>query len=268
MRSWQWSLLGLEVRKLLTYRFNFWTEIFGMSLFQFGVAYYIWSAVFAGSGAAMVGGYSFGAMLFYQLLSPLVGRATYSTDFSGISDEIYTGSLNRYLVYPVTFFVFRGIQQFTTNLVVIFQLAIAVVIFALWLGIPAGVSVHPLQMITFVGVMLVSMFLAFLCSWCIQLAAFWADQVWSLMVSFRFMVHFFGGALIPLGLFPEPVAKILRFLPLYLISGFPIEVFMGRLSSPQILQQLGIAAVWIGVFAFCARLIWRRGLRIYTGVGM
>lgn len=268
MNSWQRSLILLELRKLLTYRVNFWLEFLGSTLGHFGIAYCVWRAVFEESGRTEVGGYSFAMMLLYQLLVAIVGRATYAVDFSSISDEIYTGSLNRYLIYPIRFFEYKFFQQMTTNFFVMLQLSVLLAVYHMAVGFPAEMSLSLSRLLLFVVVLFGGMTLSFLMSWTIQMIAFWADQVWSLMVSFRFMVHLLGGTLIPLTLYSDSVSAALRLSPFYLLVAFPVEIFIGKNSATLTPFLCAMMIFWICVMAFVARLVWLRGLKNYTGVGI
>lgn len=268
MSSWQCSLAGLELRKLISYRLNFWSDFLGTTIFHMGVAYFVWSAVYLGAGSASLGGYSFEMILLYNLLVPIIGRATYAVEFTSTSEEVYSGALNRYLIYPISFFSYRLVQQFTNNLIVFVQLAIALSVFGLFIKFPPDFSMTPLRMVLFLLSVTGAMLLAFLISWSIQLIAFWTDQVWSLMVSFRFFVHFLGGAWIPMSLFPESAVHLLRLSPFYLVIGFPVEIFLGKLEYAQMWQPSIAMIFWIAVMSVFARFIWTRGLRVYTGVGI
>jgi len=266
--SWYRALVGIELRKIFAYRANFWVEFFGTSLGHFGIAYFVWRAVYGGAGAETLGGYTFASMLLYQLLVPIIGKATYSLDFSGIGDEVYTGALNRYLVYPVSFFSFRYVQTMTSNLVLFVQLAIALLAFHHWIGFPPDFALTPVRFAIFVAALACGISLAFLISWSVQLVAFWAESVWSLMVSYRLLVLFLGGAWIPLSLFPEGMANLLRWLPFRLLVSFPIEIFMGRLSPAEMRFGFALILGWMIVLSLIGRAVWRAGLKTYSGVGI
>jgi ABC-2 type transport system permease protein len=102
----------------------------------------------------------------------------------------------------------------------------------------------------------------------LEMVAFWADHVWSLLVMLRFILYFTGGGMIPLSLFPDYFQSAVSYLPFPYLASFPIRCFMGRVGTEEYMASLGIMAVWIVITAIISRLIWRSGLKRYSGVGI
>ena len=48
-------------------------------------------------------GYTFGALMLYYLMVPLVERVVNGQEMGFMSGEIYDGGLTRYLLYPVSY---------------------------------------------------------------------------------------------------------------------------------------------------------------------
>jgi len=48
---------------------------------------------------------------------------------------------------------------------------------------------------------------------------------------------------------------------------FPIQVYLGKLSSPEILRGMVIALFWATSLYLLMRNIWQRGLRVYQSHG-
>jgi len=266
--SWVLSLIKIELKKASEYRANFFVELFGYVLSQFAIAYFVWLSVFSESGQSEISGYSFQMMVFYALVVPIIARASYGVDYSEISEEVYSGALNKYLIYPVSFGLFKLFQQLSKNSIVMFQLVFAIILYqALW-GLPVDVDLGVGEWLFFVLLLFMSMWLSFLVALCIQLVSFWADHVWSLMLCFRFFVHFAGGAWIPLALFPDKYVPLLRSLPSYLVIGYPMEFMLGKLSFAHTLYYFLLSILWSVILYAFARFIWHRGMKVYSGVGI
>lgn len=99
-RSWSWigAVLSMELRKIFSYRVDFWLQVVGGFFSQFVVAYYLWQAIFEHNQAEKIGGYSFPMMVAYYVLAPFVDRIVRANNAFVISQEIYEGSLSRYLI--------------------------------------------------------------------------------------------------------------------------------------------------------------------------
>ena len=93
------QVLSLESRTQMSYRANFWINAVANFFADFGVTYFLWLAIFAESGKERIAGYTFDQMVVYTLAVILVGRLVRGREFEGsISQDIYEGGLNRYLV--------------------------------------------------------------------------------------------------------------------------------------------------------------------------
>ena len=101
------QVVSIELRRTFTYRFEFWFRFLGTLFANITLAYFLWKAIFAQTGAAEIEGYTFPAMVLYYVLVPLVINVTRTQESGSIGGEIYTGTLTRYLVFPMSFFVYK-----------------------------------------------------------------------------------------------------------------------------------------------------------------
>jgi ABC-2 type transport system permease protein len=113
-----------------------------------------------------------------------------------------------------------------------------------------------------------SLTLDFIITTIVQMTAFWADNVWSLMVMLRFCMMFLGGGRIPINLFPQWAQELLHSLPFYHVLAFPVSTFMGDLTTEQWINGITMTVFWTVCFYPFLHFIWKRGNLRYTGVGM
>jgi ABC-2 type transport system permease protein len=57
-------------------------------------------------------------------------------------------------------------------------------------------------------------------------------------------------------------------LPFWWFMGFPVELIMGRLSMVQIVHGIGMQAIWLTIAMVGLVLVWNRGIKTYTAVGI
>ncbi|MCB0366053.1 MAG: ABC-2 family transporter protein [Bdellovibrionaceae bacterium] len=269
-RSWSWigAVLSMELRKIFSYRVDFWLQVVGGFFSQFVVAYYLWQAIFEHNQAEKIGGYSFPMMVAYYVLAPFVDRIVRANNAFVISQEIYEGSLSRYLIYPVNYLGFRFVSTLAHALVGLAQMVVGVGVILLIWGYPPELTIGWSGLAMGIASCLVSIFVYYLMASIIEMVAFWADNVWSLLVMLQFSSAFLGGGLIPLEVFPVWVQTSLLFTPFPYLIGYPIQGFMGRLSSEQWAEGLLIILLWTIPLMFTLRWIWERGRKTYTGVGI
>jgi ABC-2 type transport system permease protein len=262
------SLLAMELKKTVSYRVDFWVSMAVSLVAELVVQWAWWTAVYAAAGATTLKGWSLYGIILYGVVVFFVRRIVTSRQFGVMSEDIYTGSLSRYLVQPVDFITARYVGQVAYSTTLLLQFALGVAAFALLLPWPDDVRLSWLS----AGQGLVSLLLAhalhFLILAVIDMAAFWIDTTWTLVVMWRWVAALFGGAMFPLALFPEWAQGILRFTPFPYLYAWPLESFMGRVAPFVWLQGIGVTLVWGGLMALLVRWVYQKGLRGYAGVGI
>ncbi|MFW5774845.1 MAG: ABC transporter permease [Chitinivibrionales bacterium] len=265
---WLWAVYSMELRKILSYRADFWIQFLGSVAAQLGVAYYLWKAIFDHRDVKQIQEFTFAGMMLYYLVAPLIGKAVQGADMGTISQEIYEGSLNKYLVYPVSFFRYKLASQASYTTIFLVQFAVAMVLFNFLIGVPDGFTISVYSIIGAVVSIGVAAYVYFVTVASIEMVAFWADNVWSLVVIVRFATGLLGGAMIPLSLFPDWAYAVLRFLPFSYFISFPVRTFLG-LNSPLVWAQgMVILIIWAILITALASVVWSRGKYHYTGVGI
>ena len=262
-----WAIAGVEARKRMSYRADFWINAVVGFVAELGVAWFIVLAMF--SGVDRMGDYSRNGMLLYYVAVILAARVVRSADMDwAIADEIYQGTLSRYLLYPANY----GLLKYATQIGALLPAFIQVVLFGAWvpfvLGIPEGIRITPATAAMCLGALAVANAVHFMSCLPFQLVAFWADNCWSLLVAHRIIASLLGGLLLPLSLFPAWSQSALAALPFKYMFAFPVDVLLGRVSPGEYVVGIAVAIAWCGIFAGISAAVWRRGTLQYTGVGM
>jgi len=262
-----WRIAGIEARKRMAYRSDFWINSLVAFATELGVAYFLVQAMFGGE--ERLGEYSRRGMLLYYVAVILTARLVRPADLEwAISDDIYQGALNRYLLYPVSY----GVMKYATQIGTLLPSIVQVLLFGAWvpfvLGVPEGLQVTPASAAMAAGAILVANLLHFLSVYPVQLVAFWADNCWSLLVAHRLVALVLGGLMLPLTLFPSWSQPILNALPFRYMFAFPVDVLLGRVTPGQYAAGLAIALGWCAANAALSAVVWRRGTLQYTGVGI
>lgn len=266
--SWLVSVYTMELRRLFSYRMDFWTQFLGALVAQFGVAWFLWKAIYAESGATEIGRFSFTGMMIYYLAAPLAAKTIQSAEIGDISQEIYDGSLTRYLVYPVSFFRYKLAAGLAPASVFAAQGALVLVIAAFTVGLPPEFHVSPFSVAAGGVSILLALYLHFVIVATVELVAFWADNVWSLVVILRFLTGLLGGAMLPLSLFPGWAHDLLYALPFAYFAAFPAETLLGLTTPGAWLRGMVLMALWSVAATLLYRAVWRRGMHQYSGVGI
>lgn len=121
------------------------------------------------------------------------------------------------------------------------------------------------NLLLFLVAVMLAFALRFVIQYTLAMFAFWTERA-SALENFWYLFYLFlSGIIAPLDVFPEPVKAIVLLTPFpYLIDfpasllvGLPVDITRGFLS------MIG----WFLVFLGVNRLLWRRGLKQYSGMG-
>lgn len=265
--NWGPEVVSLQLRKIFAYRSDFWINFLAQALVQLFVARALWLSVFAVQGTSELEGFTLPMLTLYYLLSPIGFRILQGEGAGFLSKEIYEGTFTRYLLYPLSFFSYKSLTYLTQSAFYCVQMILIYGLYQMIFGV--GFTVSSVGNL-FLGVSLffASAMVYLTLSFLVELLALWADNVWALTVTLRFVVNFFGGGVIPLAFFPVYAQKILHYTPFPHIMSLPIRTIMGMNSSAEIIEGSLLLLFWGIVLGSLARGLWGLGEKKYTGVGI
>lgn len=258
----------MELRKLITYRADFWVNFFGTTFFSLVIAYFLWSSIFAFTGNEVMSGFDLESMIFYYLMAPLFFRIQQGQGIGFISREIYDGSLNKYLLYPTNIYKMKEATYFAHSFFFFLQFCLILIVYNLFFYNPQIYTFSVLNFILFFIIILLASVLFFYMFTLCEFMAFWFDNIWSLGVILRFGASFLGGALIPLAFFPTWAQELLHYTPFPYLIDFPFKVLVGTVDTFDVFQKGAITLCWLLLFKYSSRAIWNKGKYQYTGVGI
>jgi len=264
-----WKIKSLESRTRMSYRVDFWINVAVGFIVEFGIAWYLWQAIFAQSGSDKIGGYTFNGMVVYYLAVILVGKLVRTNRFEGsVSSDIYEGSLNRYIIFPAPYFPFKYAQHLGTLIPAALQFLLFGGLMLFVLDLPTEMAPTPSGLAMACGAIALGNLLYCILDYVIQLIAFWADNVWSLDVAKWFVASLLGGYMVPLSVFPGWLRGPLEMLPFRFFFDFPARALTNQLEPVEWAGGMALGAAWCVAFAVAARSVWNRGRLRYTGVGI
>lgn len=262
-------VVSVEARTRMSYRVDFWINSVVGFLAHFILMYFLWDAVFRESGKAAIGGYDFPTLLLYFVLVILYAKLVRGSELQGqVSTDIYEGGLNRYLVFPTSYAVFKYAQNLGGLLPALLQLVLFGAWFPFLLDLPPDLGLSPATVLMGLVAVAAANLLYFVMLFPLQCVAFWADNVWSLSVALRFVSSVLGGFLLPISVFPDWAQRVLAWLPFRFLFDFPVRVTLGRVSVGEWVTGVGLTLGWAFVLSFAGRMVWRRGELQYSGIGI
>jgi len=132
---------------------------------------------------------------------------------------------------------------------------------------PDFASVTGLGILLSIPAMLLGFIINFYLSAMITSLAFWTTRVYSIHEFYYALILLFSGQFVPLKLMPAIIQNIAQYLPFQLLIYYPIQLILGKLSTPEIIQGFVSGVVWLVISATLFRWVWRSGVKQFSAVG-
>lgn len=107
--------------------------------------------------------------------------------------------------------------------------------------------------------------LRFLLQYTFAMAAFWVERAGAIEQIWFLFYIFLSGYIAPLETFPPIIRDLALLTPFPYVVYFPSAILMGL--EVNLWQGLIVMGVWITIFYFLNRYLWRKGLKHYSGMG-
>lgn len=107
--------------------------------------------------------------------------------------------------------------------------------------------------------------LRFLIQYTFAMLAFWTERASAIQQFWYLFYLFFSGMIAPLEVFPDNVRSFLEWTPFPYLIHFPAAILSGL--PIDFMHSIFIILGWSTLFFFANRLLWRKGLKHYSGMG-
>ena len=263
-----WHVIGIGIQNNLTYRFNFLTRTL-FSFIPLLAVLSLWRTIYEPKGAdATVATYTLAEMISYSLIVAVVDALTaVNEDDWQIAADIKDGNISQFLLKPVDYLAFRFCLFLSGRVTYLAVAFLPLTIFILW---QRQYFVLPPDGATF-GLFLLSLgctaLLQFFLSYTMAMLAFWVLEVSTFIFILFAFEYIASGHLFPLNLLPPALERALYFTPFPYQLYFPVGIYMGKITGPQLVNGLLMQAGWVVLTYFLARWAWQRGIRKYAAAG-
>lgn len=231
----------------------------------FGVSFAIWTAVYREGGISQIGSFTLVNTITYYFITSIIFRFD-ASDQAFLGDLIWSGDLTNDLVRPYNARIISILDSLVGVLMnVLFFLPVAAIILLFahsYIQLPTGANfIYFIIAICFGMLVNLSFFLIIH-----ALTFHYGDQEASLDL-LMYVVQFLAGATIPLAFFSGKFLAFLNLLPFKYIFYNPIAIYLGKMSVHDIVLSYLGALIWSGIFYAIFYLVFKSGLKKYTGIG-
>lgn len=259
-----WFIFSIYWQEGLSRRASFLMERF-RALVVLISFYYFWSALLKNHTSFV--GYDRSQMLTYVLGMNVLRSLVFATRTEEIAGEINHGRLSGYLLKPVNFMLYtlsRDLSEKTINLVSSFVEVLGLIlIFHVDLKFPHDIQTWMLFLAACVG----ATWLYFILSFMTGCWGFWTSEAWGPRFLLELFLEFTAGAFFPLDVLPQMAQHIIKSFPSPYMVFFPLQIFLGKLNSTQIINGFLIQLFWILTISAIARVVWTKGMENYSSAG-
>lgn len=263
--------VGIEVGRLMEYRWNFLFRMAVVSLVPLLVKIYLWNTIFssiASAGRENIGEYDRDTMIAYQLWGAVfILFIEVRTTVENVSTDIRHGRITRYLLFPISMFEITTCQYVGA---VIVQGLGALVGVTTVLLVTDVLPVYPMSANFWaaLGMVALASLFWYLVHFIVGLMAFWLEELWTFFVLFQIGARFLAGNPIPIDLFPHWFQSASTFLPFQWIFYAPIRLVLDPEPRPDLWLGLHVLGAWCLGMYLLYRFVWSRGLKMYTAAGI
>lgn len=259
------QLAKLTLQEYFVYRLNFVLWRF-RSIVSFLTLFFFWLVIFNERGELF--GYQKAQMLTYVVgISFLRGLVLGSRSVE-VAGQIRSGELSRIILRPLDFFKFWLSRDAVDKFLNLFFTALEIITILLILKFPFYFPANLTNLILFLIIMTLAIFLYFFISLALSFTAFWTEEVWATRWLFGIIfLEFFAGAFFPIDVLPSWLVNIINLTPFPYLVFFPMKVWLEQFSLAMSIRAIFICLLWLIIFYWLANYLWRKGIKNYGAYG-
>lgn len=262
-----WSIFKISFQQEFAYRLNFvlWRV---RNVFQILLIYFLWNTVFAGSDTNLFG-YDRTKILTYVFGIMIVRALVLSARAMDVGSDIAHGELSNHLLKPLSYFKYWFTRDLSSKALNIIFAAVEFCVLFVILKPPFYFQQDVFILITFILSVLIAMLIYFFILFLISSVPFWAPELgWgSHFLITIVIIESLNGSLFPINILPLVWQKIVMLMPFPYLIYFPVQVYLGNITGPELFKGILISSVWVLILAVSLKNVWRRGLKVYESVG-
>lgn len=261
-----WQVINIGIQNTLVYRVNFlFRVLFGF--IPLIALLSMWRTIFTDK-TGEIAGYTLSQMVSYYLVKTIVDALTaVSEDDWQIAADIKDGHISQFLLKPIDYMGYRlclfGAGRIIYSAVALLPVAGLVLWHRADFVIPSDLARWGWFLVSLV----LTALLQFLISYTMALLAFWVLEVSTFIFILYAFEYLAGGHLFPLDILPPALFRVLHYTPFPYQLFFPVHVYLGRVTGPELYQGLIVQGIWVVVALVVARWVWRQGIKRYAAVG-
>jgi len=259
------TIINVYWQRALTYR----SAIFAYRVGEMAevlILILMWSSIY--DKQDIIKGFTLPEMITYVLIGNLFHAITRNFLTGIVAGDIKDGRLSVFLLQPISYFNFI-VSRELGRLSVAFLMSVSTQIIVILFFLSKFIINSDLIYISVILLMIILAFISeLLISYLIGLIAFWADEVDGIYETVNRLRKFFSGGYFPLNFLPPVFVTASFSLPFAYSFFVPAQLYLKKIDISAGIKGVFVQLVWIALLYGIIRLLWKRGLKKYEGVGI
>lgn len=231
----------------------------------FFISFALWKVIYKEGGIDAIGSYSLKDTITYFFVTSILFRLEVSSSIY-LGWQIWSGYFTNDIIKPWSITLVNildtiGEKFFVVSLYI--PVSVVIYIFA-----HDNIELPQLpNLLMFVITVILAFFMAIAFNLIFHAMTFrFGDQDANIQL-FNYTALFLAGSFFPLAFLPGNLGVIFRSLPFKNIFFVPVEIFLGKMSPNQIYRSWLEIIIWTIIFYVIYRIVYRKGIKLYTGTG-
>jgi len=226
-----------------------------------------WRGAFQASSGAIVGWTMSTITSYYFLLT-----AVSSSLMSHIEEDVWRydiqeGELVQYLLKPFSYFWLKFFSEIHYRILQGFYVVIVLIIINTVFGRIIVITQDKNLLLYAIIIAVLAYLVSFIFKMIVGFIAFWTTDLYGIYDLLDIVMVVFAGYIVPINMLFEPVRTTAYLLPFSYMIYFPVLALQGKLSPTEISRVIGYQVIWLIVFIGLYLLLWKKGIKKFTGVG-
>jgi len=225
----------------------------------------VWAS--ANNGSGTIQGFTTSNFVLYYLCLLLLGSFITSHIMWDLAMEIKEGQFSAMLVRPVSFYqvmFFRNLSWRVIRTMLFFPFFLIL----LWLYRAYLGGAHVYLVPQFWCSLVLGNLVSFTTVMMMAMIALFTQEAMSIFELYYVPMLFLSGQLFPIALLPGWARFLGELFPFYYTTGAPTEILIGRVTGAAAWETVVAQVAWVLIAYAVSKVLWRKGLKHYTGVGM
>lgn len=258
------TYFDVSFRAFFTYKADFLVGIV-FSLVYFLIYFALWKAVFATNGQADIRTYTLNNTITYYFIITLIFRLNI-TDALYMGSNIWNGDFTNDLIKPwnvILVHIITTLSELGIQLLLYLPFAIFIFVFAFnYIDLPGAMTI-----LLFIATLALGLFLSFAINLSIHALTFHLGDQEGNVGLVNYLISFLAGGVFPLTFLSPQIKAIFLALPFRYLFDFPANIFLGKVQITDVYIGWLQMFIWGLAFMGLFMIIYRTGLKKYTGVG-